>query len=280
MSLPKPADDTFVLVTGAAAGIGLELARCLAARGHQLLLADRDGERLVAVAAQLGADARVCDLTVKRQRDALIAAVRRDERALVGLCNNAGIFSLGRFHELPYEREAEMVAINAVAVHHLTGALLALMVDRGEGAILNTASLAANQPLPGCATYAATKAFVHSFSEAIHTELAGTGVSCTSLQPGVTATNIAINAGLADDSEEMPRLLSASAADVARAGVEGMERGRRTVVPGVGNRALATPLGRFVPRTIGLPLTRLFASAAITLQPRVMGGSRAAEKAA
>jgi len=262
MSLPNPTDRAYVLVTGAAAGIGAELARQLAGRGHQLLLVDRQADRVDLLAAELSechrveVAARACDLTVKRQRDALIAQVRRDPRALVGLCNNAGIFSLGRFHELPLERELEMVQVNVVAVHHLTGALLPGMVARGEGAILNTASLAANQPLPELATYAATKAFVHSFSESLHAELAGTGVSCTSLQPNATTTDIAINAGLERESAVLPSFVWASAESVARAGIDGMVNGRRAVVPGVANRILVSPLGRYLPRAIGLPVVR------------------------
>lgn len=273
MSLPAPTPGTFVLVTGAAAGIGAELARLLAQRGHDLMLVDRDEERLENAAGSLRAlvdvTTHVCDLTVKRRRDSLVAAVRRDPRALVGLCNNAGIFSLGPFHELPYEREAEMVQVNAVAVHHLTAALLPMLVARGEGAILNTASLAANQPLPHCATYAATKAFVHSFSESLHEELRGTGVSCTSLQPGVTETRIAIAAGLQDEADTMPGFMWASAESVARAGIEGMVRGRRTVVPGLGNRVIAGPVGRFVPRRLGLPVVRAAVGLGTTVIRRV-----------
>jgi hypothetical protein len=274
MSLPAPTDRTFVLVTGAAAGIGAELARHLAVRGHHLLLVDRQADRLGVLAAALSerhgvhVATRACDLTVKRQRDALIALVRRDPRALVGLCNNAGIFSLGRFDELPLARELEMVQVNAVAVHHLTGALLPAMVARGEGAILNTASMAANQPLPGLATYAATKAFVHSFSESIHAELAGTGVSCTSLQPNATTTEIAIDAGLERESGRIPSFVWASAESVARLGIDGMVKGRRTVVPGVANRILVTPFGRYLPRGIGLPVMRAAVSSGLGLARR------------
>jgi short-subunit dehydrogenase len=275
VSLPAPSDGTFVVVTGAAAGIGAELARQLAQRGHDLMLVDRQGERVAALSAELAARHRVdvawreVDLTVGHERDDLIAAIRDDPRVLVGLCNNAGIVSVGRFHELPLERELAMVQVNAVAVHHLTGALLPAMIAHGEGAILNTASLAANQPLPELATYAATKAFVHAFSEAVHTELAGTGVSCTSLQPNVTATEIAVDAGLEHESGMLPGFVWASAESVARAGIEGMIKGRRAVVPGVANRVVVAPLGRYMPRGIGLPIVRAAFSGGLGLGRRI-----------
>jgi hypothetical protein len=275
MSLPAPTDETHVLVTGAAAGIGAELARQLAVRGHHLLLIDRNGEGLGVIAAALrerhhvDVATREVDLSVRRGREDLIAQVRSDPRALVGLCNNAGIFSLGRFDELPLERELEMVQVNAVAVHHLTGALLPAMVARGDGAILNTASLAANQPLPQLATYAATKAFVHSFSESIHAELAGTGVSCTSLQPNATATDIAVNAGLERESGLIPGFFWASPESVARAGIEGMVKGKRAVVPGAANRLVVGPLGRHLPRAIGLPVVRAAVSGGLGLGRRL-----------
>jgi hypothetical protein len=268
MSLPPPSPTTTVLVTGAASGIGAELARQLAERRYNLTLVDRQADALERVAQAIRAehgvlvDVEVCDLVVERQRQALIRAVKAGDRALVGLCNNAGIASVGPFHELPYEREQEIVRVNAIAVHHLTGAFLGDLVGRGEGAVLNTASLAANQPLPNLATYSATKAFVHAFSEAIHTELAGTGVSCTSLCPGATATDLRQTPG----GEHAAQLLPSMWADpgpVARAGIEGMLKGRRTVVPGIANRAILAPIGRHAPRSLGLPLVRMVVSGAL-----------------
>ena len=110
--------------------------------------------------------------------------------------------------------------LNVEAVHHLTGAFLGPMVERGAGAILNVASTAAFQPLPGFATYAAGKAFVQSFSEAVHAELSGTGVSVTSLCPGFTHTEFGERATAREEESGLPELLFSEAADVARAGVE------------------------------------------------------------
>jgi short-subunit dehydrogenase len=268
MSLPRPAPGSFVLVTGAASGIGTELARQLGAIGYDLVLADRDAGGLELVADEVRQASNVevtthkSDLTSERARGSLIKAVREHPGQLVGLCNNAGIASLGRFHEIPLQREREMVGVNAVAVHHLMGELLPVLVENGEGAVLNTASLAANQPLPHLATYAATKAFVHTLSEAVHAELAGTGVSCTSLCPGATATNLVNIPGMEGQADILPDAVWASPRGVARAGIEGMRKGRRAVVPGVANRAIIAPIGRHVPRSLGLPAVhRLFSAA-------------------
>jgi len=140
-------------------------------------------------------------------------------------------------------------------VHHLTGAFLDRMVDRGAGAILNVASTAAYQPLPGFATYAASKAFVQSFSEAVHAELGGTGVTVTCLSPGFTRTEFGVNARAAEDERAMPDFLFSHPADVARTGVDAMVAGRRTAIHGLGNRASMLG-GRMAPRSLLLPLVR------------------------
>lgn len=262
MSLPAPAPQTVVVVTGAASGIGAELARQLGDRGYGLLLVDRQADGLAAVAAELAGSGRivveseVCDLTVVADRDRLIARVRDGERRLVGLCNNAGVMLIGGVLEIDPAADRAQVEVNAVAVHHLATALTPLMVAGGEGALLNTASLAAHQPLPGLATYAATKAFVHALSEALHAELAGTGVSATSLCPGATNTHLIDTDNGQRASRWVPDVLWSEPADVARVAIEAMRKGRRRVVPGRANRLLLTPIGRHVPRRIALPVVR------------------------
>jgi short-subunit dehydrogenase len=129
------------------------------------------------------------------------------------------------------------------------------MVRDGAGAILNVASTAAYQPLPGFATYAASKAFVQSFSEAVHAELGGTGVSVTTLSPGFTHTEFGENAGAGDKEAAMPEFLFHEAPEVARVGVEAMVAGRRTAIPGLANRASMLG-GRVAPRSLLLPIVR------------------------
>jgi len=259
MALPPPTLDNAVVVTGASAGIGAELAGELAARSYNLVLVARRTERLRRLAAELRlahgihASVETCDLTDAGGRDALVDRLRRGEREVVGVCNNAGMGTVGTFVEIGVERERQVVRLNVEALHHLTGAFLEPMVAQGTGAILNVASTAAFQPLPGFATYAASKAFVQSFSEAVHAELAGTGVSVTCLCPGFTHTEFGERAGAADQERALPGFVFGAAEDVARAGVEAMVAGRRTVIPGRLNRASMLG-GRALPRSILLPL--------------------------
>jgi short-subunit dehydrogenase len=265
MALPPATTDSAVVVTGASAGIGAELARELAARGYNLVLVARRTDRLQALAEELRlshgihADVEACDLGDAGARSALVVRLTAGERAVIGVCNNAGFGSVGRFAQQPLEREQDMVRLNVEALQHLTGAWLGAMVERGAGAILNVGSTSAYQPLPGMASYAATKAFVQSFSESVHAELAGTGVSVTCLSPGFTRTEFAEEAGAGGFDTVAPGFLTMDAPDVARAGVEGMLAGRRTVVPGLPNKATAFG-GRLVPRTLLLPVVRRVAA--------------------
>lgn len=256
MALPAPSPATPVCITGASSGIGAELARSLARRGHALILVARRKDRLEELAAALraehGVEVRVhpCDLGDHEAREALIDGLG----PVGGFVNNAGFGSHGKLLELERHRETQMIELNVTALHELTLAVLPGMVERGSGAVLNLASLAAFQPLPRMATYAATKAFVQSFSEAAHSELAGTGVSVTSLCPGPVPTEFGKVAGVGsfDEDRGLPKPISMDAPDVAEAGVRGMERGARSVVPGAAWKGTALA-GRVIPRTALLP---------------------------
>jgi short-subunit dehydrogenase len=261
MALPPPTLDDTIVVTGASAGIGAELARQLARRNYNVVLVARRAERLRALAEELRlahgihADVETCDLTDAEARGELVERLLAGERAVAGVCNNAGFGTVATLLDSDLERERQVVRLNVEAVHHLTGAFLRPMVERGAGAVLNVASTAAFQPLPGFATYAASKAFVQSFSEAVHTELAGTGVSVTCLFPGFTHTEFVSLADPAEAGSAIPGFLWMEAPDVARAGIEAMVAGRRTAIPGLKNRASMIG-GRLTPRTLLLPLVR------------------------
>jgi hypothetical protein len=260
VSLPAPAPGTTVLVSGASSGIGAALARELARRGHGLTLVARSRERLEELAGGLPTDdvrLHTADLADDGERAALVDAVRADGRAVVGLCNNAGVGSLGSFVELDPAHEEHIVRLNVLALHDLTNAFVREMVGRGAGAVLELSSVLAFAPSPRTATYAATKAFVLSFAEALHAELQGTGVSCTALCPGPTRTRIFARSGDARATSAGPDFVWQEPEEVARAGVEGMVEGRRVVVPGATNK-LAAAGARFAPRTVLLPLAGRF----------------------
>ena len=183
MSLPKPSPDARAVVTGASSGIGEALATELATRGHSLIVVARRGELLEALAAKLTADhgvtveVRASDLSNREQRQELVTEL--SEREISILCNNAGIATFGPVAGLDPAYERDQVELNAVAVHDLTLAVMPGMIGRGAGGILITGSAAGNMAIPNNATYAATKAFVNTFSESLRGELAGTGVNVT-----------------------------------------------------------------------------------------------------
>lgn len=257
MSLPKPTNEAVVFVTGASSGIGTELAGGLARRGYPLVLVARRQDRLDELAGDLRSqyavdvDVMPLDLSDAESREKLAERLRSEPVA--GLCNSAGFGTSGVFHTLPVERESEQVTLNALAVMELTHAALPGMVDRGAGAVLNIASIAAFQPLPGMAVYSATKAFVQTFSEAVHEGLHGTGVSCTVLCPGPVPTEWA---QIADAEHVNIGLLQVSPHDVAEAAIAGMLDGKRSVVPGLMPKVVSLG-GRFTPRSVLLPALRI-----------------------
>jgi short-subunit dehydrogenase len=257
MSLPKPSSDTTVVITGASSGIGTELARGLTARGYPVVLVARRRERLDELADELrtahsvAADVMPLDLGDPAARKELADRLSRD--TIAGLCNSAGFGTSGSFHMLPLERECEQVTLNALALMELTHAALPGMVERGAGAVLNIASIAGFQPLPGMAIYSATKAFVQTFSEAVHEELHGTGVSCTVLCPGPVPTEWA---AIADAERFSVGIAQVSPHDVADAAIDGMVHGKRSVVPGIVPKVVSLG-GRFAPRSLLLPALRI-----------------------
>ena len=263
MPLSSPEPNTTIAITGASSGIGADIARSLAAKGYSVTLIARRAERLEALAKDLEAQHGVTALTISAdladpQARANLADQLHAGPQLIGLVNNAGLGAFAAVAEADPDVERRMVEVNIAAVHDLTVRLLPGMVARGRGSILNTASCAGYQPIPYMATYAATKAFVTSFSEAIATELSGTGVSCTALCPGPVRTEFSDVAGASGLEDSMPSIAVVDAAEVARQGVDGMIKGSRVVIPGIANRISAVA-GRVSPRALVLPISAKFA---------------------
>jgi uncharacterized protein len=264
MALPAPSPTTAALVTGASSGIGVDLARQLAQRGHNVVLVARRADRLEAVAAELAqahgvrAEALACDLIDPDATDALPGRVEALGLEVSILINNAGYGSAGQFSELEVRSEAEMVRLNCEAVVRLSGAYVPKLVAReGGGAILVVASSAGMQPIPGQATYAATKAFALSFAEALHTELSHLGVAVSALCPGPIDTEFAARAGLTDAFDGVPGFARVSSEDCARIAIDGLAKNKRVVVPGLAIKGV-TMSGRLTPRAILLPLMKRF----------------------
>lgn len=233
------------LVTGASSGIGESLARRLAERGHDLVLVARDQGRLEVLAKELqgsyNAAAQVlpADLTDPAQLQKVEDRCRDTAAPIDVVVNNAGLGSFGPFHTLDLDNEIREIQLNVVALVRLTHAAAAEMVPRGKGAILNVSSLAGFQPSPVMAVYSATKAFVTSFTEAVHEELKKTGVSVTVLCPGFTHTGFQDSANV-PAANELPEFMWQSADEVAVAGLDGLAKNRAVVIPGAINKALGT----------------------------------------
>lgn len=224
------------IVTGASAGLGVDFARALAARGDRLVLVARRKNRLDALAAELG-NSRVVALDLGEAGAAgrLMADLAANGETCATLVNNAGFGLWGRFNALDGDRQRGMIDLNCGALVELCHAAIGPMLDRGKGEILNVASTAAFQPGPGMAVYFATKAFVLSFSEALHEEVRRNGIKVSALCPGPTATEFGAVAGFS--SNGAIDKLSATSADVVAAGLKALERNRAVMIPGLVNKA-------------------------------------------
>jgi short-subunit dehydrogenase len=235
------------LITGASGGIGEAFARHLAKRGHDVVLVARRRERLEDLAAQLseahGVEAEVIEADLSD--DSAVSTV--EERLRQGdidlLVNDAGFGTRGEFVGLPLARELEELDVNVRALMRLTHAALGPMVERGRGAVINVASTGAFQPVPYMATYAATKAFVLHFSEALHEEVRGKGVTVTCLCPGAVRTEFQKVAGVDEGSLRAWK----SPDDVVRSALKAMTSRRAITVPGAVNVSLVAAV-KLMPR--------------------------------
>jgi short-subunit dehydrogenase len=255
MSAAKPV----TLITGASSGIGASLAQVFAAHGHDVVLAARRAAELSAVAEAIAATGRARPHTIAIDLGSPDAADRlANELSALGLepqyvVNNAGFGLLGRAATLGRAEQRAMIDINVGALTDLSLAFVDILARR-RGGILNVASIASFLPGPGMAVYHATKAYVLSFSEGLRRELAPKGIRVTALCPGPVLTGFQARAGV--NGVHYPRGFLRTADQVARAGYDGLMRGRRVVVPGVPNKIVPW-LPRLLPR--GMLAERVYA---------------------
>ena len=239
------------LITGASAGIGLEFARQSARRGQNLVLVARSADKIAQLAGELARAHNIqayplaFDLTVPETPSQLFAETTRRGLEVETLINNAGFGSLGSFTAFEPERDRQMIELNITSLVQLTHLYIRPMRERRSGAIINVASTAAFQPVPYMATYAATKAFVLSFSEALWEEYRAEGIKILALCPGATDTNFF---SAAKGSRPPYRLLE-TPEQVVQTALKGLTRGQSHIISGWSNFFL-TEMERFLPRSV------------------------------
>ncbi|HYD21781.1 MAG TPA: SDR family oxidoreductase [Flavipsychrobacter sp.] len=233
------------LVTGGTSGIGLELARCFAADGYDLVLVARDEAELRNTASELGIQHGVKVITIAKDLfDEQASQEVYDEVKSKGievnaLVNNAGQGEYGFFHETDIERDMDIVKLNIIAPLYLTKLFVKDMIAKGEGKILNLASVVSKNPAPLFSVYSASKAFIYSWSIALRNELADKGITVTALLPGATETDFFNKAGMLNTKENV-EYAHADPADVAKTGYDALMNNEEKVIAGAKNKMMAT----------------------------------------
>jgi short-subunit dehydrogenase len=237
------------LVTGASSGIGEEFARQLAAKRYDVVLVARRTDRLAAIAAEISeahgrkTEVIAADLSTKKGVSAVAERLKKGDIAV--LVNSAGFGTQGEFAQLPLGRETQELNVNIIALTQLTHAAAGPMIENGHGAIINLGSVGSFEPVPYMSTYAATKAYVLSFSEGLHEELKPHGVTVTCVCPGVVHTEFQEQAGM--DRGKMPSMGLVTPEKVVSDALKGAAKKKAIVIPGAMNQA-AAQMVRFAPR--------------------------------
>ena len=261
MSLPAATSENRAVVTGASSGIGTALATELARRGYSLIIVARREALLRELAARLEntfgvtVEVRACDLGDPEARTPLLDELA--EREISILCNNAGIASFGAIVDLDFDYERLQVQVNSVAPHELVLAVLPGMVKRGIGAILNVGSAAGNMPIPNNATYAASKAFLNTFSESLRGEVAGQGINVTLLAPGPVRTEEIPEDEKSFVDRIVPDRLWVDTEYTAKVSLDALSRNRMRVVPGPLSQVMSFA-GNYTPRRVIAPIVGKF----------------------
>jgi len=250
------------LITGASSGIGEAFASALAGKGLDLILVARSEDKLRALAKQLAevharrVEVVTADLAVAGSAAKVQAVTEALNMPVDLLINNAGFGTVGSFHKIEAERERQEILLNAAAVVDLTHAFLPGMLERKRGGIINVASMAAFQPLPYMSVYAATKAFVLSFSQGLRGEVRSKGVKVLCVCPGPVDTPFFEATGNEKLRGTVPKATMMTAEGVVQASLRAFRAGRSVVVPGVANKMLAAGT-RFMPRDMLAAMTAM-----------------------
>ena len=260
MSLPTPGPDRTAVVTGASSGIGIELARELARRGHGVTVVARSADKLAELASELNdtgvrAEVIAADLADRDARAGLLDRIGELGLTADILVNNAGLSTLGPVAKADPAGEMHMIEVDVVAVADLCTRFLPGMVERKRGGVLNVASTAAFQPLPGQAGYGASKAFVLSYTRSLGGELRGTGVTATCLCPGPVHTGFGEAAGFSKEDAEssLPSFMWETPEAVAKVGIGGLDAGHPVAIPGTANQVGAM-FAHLAPKRLLVPL--------------------------
>jgi short-subunit dehydrogenase len=257
MPVPAPSPDARAVVTGASQNIGEALATELAARGHHLIVTSRREDVLSSLANRLTeqfgvvVEVRPVDLADPTERTKL--ADELAGRNISILCANAGTATFGPVANLDAADEKAQIQLNVLGVHDLALAVLPGMVERGAGGILISGSAAGNSPIPNNATYAATKAFVNTFSESLRGELKGKGVHVTLLAPGPVRETLPAEHEQSLVEKLIPDFLWISTEHTAKISLDALQRNKMRVVPGLTSKAMSVASG-YVPRAIVTPI--------------------------
>lgn len=248
------------LVTGAASGLGLEFCRLLAADTYDLVMVDKDGDgleqasRSVRDSFGIGTEVIIKDLGEQGAAAELFEEVGRNEFDILINCAGFGLF--GFFAQTDWQMEEAMLHLHVLNLTLLTKLVVQKMIKKGYGRIMNVSSLAALQPGPLMNIYYASKAYIHSFSEALANEVKGTGVTVTVLLPGLFNTNFARSAArYSGSAERSEKIVSTTVEQVARSGMKAMMKGRIRVIPGFPNKLLALA-PRFLPSSFVISFLR------------------------
>jgi short-subunit dehydrogenase len=261
MPVPGPSADARAVVTGASQNIGEALATELAARGHNLIVTARREDVLNTLAGRLAdqygvvVEVRPADLADPGDRAKL--ADELAGRHISVLCANAGTATFGPVSALDPAAERAQVQLNVLGVHDLVLAVLPGMLERRAGGILISGSAAGNSPIPYNATYAASKAFVNTFSESLRGELRGTGVHVTVLAPGPVRTDLPDPAEASLVDKLVPEFLWISTEHTARLSLDALGRNKMRIVPGVTSKAMSVA-SQYAPRAIVAPIVGSF----------------------